>query len=381
MLRALKNWLRLRLRYPLAVLARTLPLPFLPRRRLSRAHDVDPSNVRIDSIPSVHVVTPPLPEPHETEFRTLLAKGQYVGEATIPERSVWSIGNATVVMPESVAMQKGRILSESLPFDHFLDTVLFIKDWFRARPTQPATPNAGFLITITHARNYHLWIHFALPRLLFWERLPDRANVVALVPDEAPRFITDALDLYRARQPEFRYEKVSRSNLTLDRLIVAEPMSVEDLPNPLSVEWLRRTFLPAAPSVAGRSILISRKGALEREILNEDELLATLRPLGFERFDPANATFEEQIRVFSSARRIVAPHGAALATLAFAPSGTHVVELLGGSHVFSCFRFLAAEIGARYDALACTTRGPHMEVDPAQREEIVRLLTAQDLTG
>ncbi len=350
----------------------------MPRRRVRSANEVDPAVVPIDSIPASTIRAPLLLEPYESDFKAELAGGQYLHEANVPLRGLFEFRDVSLVMPESVVVFRGRILRESVPIDHFLDTVYFVADWFRRRPAHSPVAKATFLLTIPIARNYHLWVHYALPRLLFWERLENRAEVVTLIPEDAPGFVAGALDLYRARHPEFRYERVPRSRITVERLFLAQPMSDEDLPNPIAVEWLRETFLPAAPVLAERSILVSRKGALEREVLNEDELLRVLEPFGFERFDPAKATFEEQIRAFSTARRIVAPHGAALASLAFAPKDAHIVELLGGSHVFSCFRFLSAEIGAQYDAVACTTVGVHMEVDKAQRATIVRLLQARE---
>ena len=377
MLQALKNALRLRLRGPLAELARRLPLSFMPRQNLGNAIDVEGRDVTVDAMSASRVTVPPLPEPHEREYRALLADGQRLHEADIPVRIAVEVRDAVVAMPESIALRRGRILRESLPHDHALDTVLFLKDWFRPRPEGTIGAKAGFLLTIPLARNYHLWVHYALPRLLFWERLPDRGDVAILIPEDAPGFVTGALEIYRRGFPELKVEVVPRSRATVERLIVAEPMSVEDLPNPQAVDWLRRTFVPE-PVEATRSILVSRKAALEREVLNENELFESLAPLGFERFDPGRASFAEQIQVFSTASRIVAPHGAALANLAFAPAGAHVVEIVGGSHFFGCFRFLAAEIGAHYDAVAGTTQGPHLTVDATQRAEIVRLLEADE---
>lgn len=74
------------------------------------------------------------------------------------------------------------------------------------------------------------------------------------------------------------------------------------------------------PGIQGRArIYISRNGqtARGRQIINEQELIARLRPLGFSVIDPGTMPLAEQITCFSHASIVVGPHGAGLTNILF----------------------------------------------------------------
>ena len=75
---------------------------------------------------------------------------------------------------------------------------------------------------------------------------------------------------------------------------------------------------------------------------------AVLAPLGFRPIVPGEMSVKEQIAVFSRAKVIVAPHGAALANLAFAPPGAALVEIVSSAiEEMNEFRFLCQVAGVR----------------------------------
>jgi len=74
------------------------------------------------------------------------------------------------------------------------------------------------------------------------------------------------------------------------------------------------------PGIQGRDrIYISRNGQTTRgrQIINEQELIARLRPLGFSVIDPGTMPLAEQIACFSHASIVVGPHGAGLTNILF----------------------------------------------------------------
>jgi hypothetical protein len=114
------------------------------------------------------------------------------------------------------------------------------------------------------------------------------------------------------------------------------------------VERLReRVGVRPTPRRPGNRILISRAGAANRRILNEADLLQALSPLGFERYRLEALPIEEQIALFQDAECVVAPHGAGLANLVFAPE-TAVVELFGSRFVVPHYYLLSKALGHRY---------------------------------
>jgi hypothetical protein len=116
------------------------------------------------------------------------------------------------------------------------------------------------------------------------------------------------------------------------------------------VERLReRVGVKPAPRRPGNRILISRAGAASRRIRNEDDLLQALSPLGFERYRLETLPVEEQIALFQDAECVVAPHGAGLANLVFAPE-TAVVELFAADYIVPHYYLLCKAVGASYAA-------------------------------
>jgi hypothetical protein len=112
---------------------------------------------------------------------------------------------------------------------------------------------------------------------------------------------------------------------------------------------LQYVGMKPAPRRPGNRILISRAGAANRRILNEADLLQALSPLGFERYRLETLPMEEQIALFQDAECVVAPHGAGLANLVFAPE-TAVVELFAADYIVPHYYLLCKAVGASYAA-------------------------------
>jgi capsular polysaccharide biosynthesis protein len=83
-------------------------------------------------------------------------------------------------------------------------------------------------------------------------------------------------------------------------------------------------------------------------MLNEADLEKALAGLGFRVLVAGELSVREQIAAFSRAKLIVAPHGAALANLIFAPPGATVVEIVTPGIVhMNDFRTIAGHLGQR----------------------------------
>jgi len=94
--------------------------------------------------------------------------------------------------------------------------------------------------------------------------------------------------------------------------------------------WYRDSIqLSSVPRLARKRIIISRKdaqsGTQRRRVVNEGDLIAALAPLGFEAYDLASLSLEDQIRLFASAEFVLGPHGAGFANMAFCLKGTKAI--------------------------------------------------------
>jgi hypothetical protein len=127
-----------------------------------------------------------------------------------------------------------------------------------------------------------------------------------------------------------------------------------DLKTPAwAVAFIRERLRDASlDRIPGRRIYVTRgRERHNRTVRNEHEILALLSKRRFEVIDPGQLPVAEQIRAFAEAEWIVAPHGAALANLAFASAGASVVELFAPDYVQGCYWKLAdcvAGVGYRY---------------------------------
>jgi capsular polysaccharide biosynthesis protein len=97
------------------------------------------------------------------------------------------------------------------------------------------------------------------------------------------------------------------------------------------IAWLRGRLAPqlaAQPSDdAGALLYASRREQTNRRLLNEDAVEAMLAQMGFRIIVPGEMSVPAQIEAFSRARVVVAPHGAALANMVFAPPAATLVEI------------------------------------------------------
>ncbi len=155
--------------------------------------------------------------------------------------------------------------------------------------------------------------------------------------------------------------------LRIETLILPLSVTGDSAPHPCVLEFYRRISANVAPA-PGRfptRIILARGPAAQRLLLNEDDLIATLAPLGFRVVRPETLSLADQVRLFRGAEAIIAPHGAALANLGFARPGTIVVELLMDACVDWRYRHLAALAGLDYDCVLGRALRPWPDLGPA----------------
>jgi len=187
---------------------------------------------------------------------------------------------------------------------------------------------ASRAVLLGGSRNYYHWLIDHLPRLALLDAGDDRPLIVNDNP--APFQIEMLAHLGIARD---RLIGLASSDwLHVRDLVAPSLLAQSSLPHPDALSWLRRRFLSTAKT-GSRRIYVSRRKAAKRRLVDEDRLASALEKANFLVVEAEEMSVAQQIALFAGADIIVAPHGAALANLAFATPGSLVVEIdAEGSH-------------------------------------------------
>ena len=116
------------------------------------------------------------------------------------------------------------------------------------------------------------------------------------------------------------------------------------------VEALRvmRNSLPRTQDAGLRRLYVSRKRAAVRRIINESEFENILRDAGFTAVELESCSWVDQVAMFSGAKVVLAPHGAALANTVFCQPGALLAEINTRVGYRDYYLHLAASSGVRY---------------------------------
>ena len=272
-------------------------------------------------------------------------------EYDVPRRFTLEITDGTVVGDYGANLTPGGSLDyESSPYfgiNGWREHPIFL----RARLPAPEHFEGELLTLSTRggSDNYYHYLLDVLPRWgVFRETMPGRMPDALYVPSAT------------------RYQKQFLSMLGLDtipiietgkhRAVTADKLLVPCIPNPdlvaprWTIDWLREQLPTKNTADAPRRLYLTRGDRPNtRRLVNEQGYLPMLEKLGFVRVDPGSLTVQEQIDWFAAAEVIVAPHGAALANLAFCSPGVRVLELFAPNYVNVCYWNITENIdGARY---------------------------------
>jgi hypothetical protein len=129
--------------------------------------------------------------------------------------------------------------------------------------------------------------------------------------------------------------------------------------SPMACRWIRQRVLSNLSDAESEKlsfspkIFISRRKALTRRIINENEVIEVLATFGFIAYTLEEMSFSEQVRLFSQAETVVAPHGSGLTNIIFSQNLT-VIELFGSfvaGPSLTLFANLSRGLGFRYGCL------------------------------
>ena len=201
----------------------------------------------------------------------------------------------------------------------------------RRRPVVRKDGSYFSLVVIwSNNRNYYHWMHDTLLRLHgVKEWLPEDVKYIVPKKHLAP-FKLETLRLLGIEEKQLVYFTGDEIWET-EALYHSCPTSNSGGSRPEPLRWLRDSIMGAleiAPTDSGRrKIYVSRKNTNRRRIVNEDEVEHFLQGRGFETVFPETLSFRQQVELWAQTDAVVAPSGAALTNMIFAPPGLAVVNM------------------------------------------------------
>lgn len=200
--------------------------------------------------------------------------------------------------------------------------------------------------------NYHHWWVDILPKFHLIQKYGNVPSNVLYYVETSKSFQTETLRFLGINSASLLDSRETQT-LRAREIIVASPRSPLQRQDPWVVAWIRKTFLSMAEDYPGRPhcVLISRKGAKTRGVVNEDEIAECLAPLNPVTVELEKLTVAQQIGLFAGAKWIIAPHGAGLTNVLFAPKDCRIIELFGSTQINECYRFLAENVGCPHTPL------------------------------
>jgi capsular polysaccharide biosynthesis protein len=136
------------------------------------------------------------------------------------------------------------------------------------------------------------------------------------------------------------------------------------------LQWLRDRLLPQADEMeedTNPNIFISRSSAIERRIVNEEEVTDFLAANGFTTQRLEENSVARNIALFNNADIVIGAHGAGLTDIVFCDD-CKVVELFG-SKVKWHYKRLSKELGLHYEYIQCEPESTDLVVDIDELKE------------
>lgn len=269
-----------------------------------------------------------------------------------------------------------------LPFHREADGSLFLNR--RPKPRRTIKGPAVLMRQIWDT-NYGHWMLEVLPWIAIVAEHYDLSKLQILVSYSSPgmRKIYEVTLGHFGIKPE-QIVHMLRQPVLVEDLIFALPMSRQPpwVFAPRSIAILEDLGRRVADGVEGpRRIYVSRKGAGQRHLINEAEIIEVLAPYGFTTIYLDGLSFTDQVKSFSGADFIVGNYGANLTNAVFSKRGQTMFALTSENMMDDFFWTQTGLKGGRYVSLHGKGVGekPDLNADftidiPTFRTEMAALL-------
>ncbi len=269
----------------------------------------------------------------------------------------------------SVVTSDNRLLAELSPEVWGIENHPIFST-FRLPKSRLLYGRVAICVTPEAPGNYYHWIVDLLPRVAlvkegaggfdgFDQILINGSGALYEKPSLAALGVPSSKVLYVDGQHRFRIPRATIPSMDHSSKIVA-PWKIRVF------RKMRDALLDISHSTPKR-IYVSREHAAVRRVVNETKLAPMLREAGFNLIEIELLPWAGQVRWFSNADVVIAPHGAALANIVFCQPNTLIAEIGTRAGYQKFYWRLASSASLRYRFFAAR---PRIEPAPGSRRAV-----------
>jgi hypothetical protein len=216
---------------------------------------------------------------------------------------------------------------------------------------------------------YYHWLIDSFARLGLLKQIGRFEKVdYFLVPSYKTRYHKETLSHFGITEDKIIIED-SVPHLQADYLMVTSYTQLESHHPKWACEFLHNSFtLPRNGKPTDKLIYIPRGDAsVNRSVLNEAELIETLKEYGFDIRFLSRSTVPEEAEFFNSAKLVLAAHGSGLTNIVFCEPGTKVIELFPDKYVRHDMYDICVKMDLEYHYILCPSEGAPVSTVDGQK--------------
>lgn len=274
---------------------------------------------------------------------------------------------AEVSFPRGAVLLNGRIVDEAtIAIGSFLIPSIY-QEVFSGPVVD--LPGEYGMLPIQYWTAYGHWTTDVLPRLEALRASPMPAGVKLLMPEGLRGFNRAMLKAAGVREEDCVFKPNARYRVE-ELWLPTRGCEYSNI-HPRCIRWLRSEVLPRVEvGERKRRIYISREDVPFRRVVNEADIFAQLKPLGFEKLVNTQHGWEDQARIFAESEVVIGPHGTNMANSIYSAPGTVVIEMFSPTHIEGSWSLVSKIVGSQYGAVMGREVGKgvnaHLWVDPAK---------------
>ena len=255
-----------------------------------------------------------------------------------------------------------------------IDTQVSVRDYLKIRSfaitNKAHNVDYGFMLTHAYSNNYFHFIMDGLLKLVIVFSLPQSviSNLTFIISSrqDLKKWQKDYLNILGIDLEQCLF--VEQEPIRVKKLLIVSPRRFQFY---YSIDVVRK-FSQLMLENLGYSnrnpeeyVYISRSSSKTRHVENEQELIDRLSQFGFRLYTLENMSVAEQVRLFTKAKVIIAPHGAGLTNMIYCKQ-PKVIEIFGeDNYNQGFFMTLCLGLGGKYTAIVASKiyANGNLEVD------------------